>query len=180
MKILLFLVLIYKVFPFPADDKMIFRESEESPFEKLTRIANEAFLSKSKNTEPSNIVSEATSDEPESLDGRFDDSADDLENLNLSDFFNDTNIIKSENDTTSFQDDEDKPDRSLQYGNLYQGDIALTEDQIEYMNLPPSDDSIDLRVGLKNPFYRWPKNRYGEVTVPYKISSEYSKLFKLN
>ncbi|XP_070501173.1 low choriolytic enzyme-like [Chironomus tepperi] len=79
--------------------------------------------------------------------------------------------MKSANDTDSFIGDE-KPDPSLLYGDLYQGDIDLTEEQKEFLEAT-ANGSIDLRVGISNPFYRWPKDSSGNVIVPYKFSNKY-------
>lgn len=61
------------------------------------------------------------------LTDRFDDDMDDFR-LDLSSLYNDSNVMKSENDIDGFQL-EDRTETKLKYGKLYQGDINLTESQ---------------------------------------------------
>lgn len=52
----------------------------------------------------------------------------------------------------------------------YQGDIILTEEQLEILN-----DEIGMRTGLIDEDYRWPKSADGLVRVPYHIDQVFSK-----
>ena len=62
---------------------------------------------------------------------------------------------------------------NLEEGNHFQGDVVMSEQQLNYMRslkkLPKS--------GLLNSRYRWIKNSLGQVKIPYYFepSSPYSK-----
>jgi hypothetical protein len=74
------------------------------------------------------------------------------------------------------------PDGSpLEYGNYFQGDMMLTDEQREYflsndteINEEEEKEGGDWsqRTGLKDEKYRWPKNDEGQVIVPYIIDEE--------
>lgn len=159
MKIVLILILIYKTCSLPLNDNnIIYYPQSEEKFSDIFRN----FI-----TPQANVVSE-------SIQGRFDDNIDDI-NLDLSTFFNDTNIVKSDDDINSFQVDEVSDDNLL-YGDFYQGDIALTEEQKTFLN-DTKNMTLDNRVGLESPFYHWKKDRHGKVVVPFELSDVYSKYF---
>ena len=104
---------------------------------------------------------------------RFNDNADDL-SLDLQSLFNDPNVMKSENDTNSFIVEDQGSDDAL-YGKFYQGDIVLSDEQKQFLNATNVDE-FSSRTGRISLYYRWPKNRAGQVIVPYVIkSNDYSK-----
>lgn len=145
MKFCLLLVIVYKITAFPViNDRFVFPDELET-------IQN-------------NEISPNTND----LENRFNDDAGDLE-LDFSSLLNDSNILKSDNDTSEFLYD-DQTSGKPQYGDLFQGDIELMPEQVKLLN---STEEIDLsdRTGLISTIYRWPKNRIGKVLVPYIISS---------
>jgi len=49
---------------------------------------------------------------------------------------------------------------------LFQGDIQLLPDQLALLNKSDAD-AIDDRTGILSLKYRWPKNRSGQVVVPF-------------
>ena len=62
---------------------------------------------------------------------------------------------------------------NLEEGNHFQGDVLMTDQQLEYMR-----GSIKLaRTGLTNSRYRWLKIASGQVNIPYYLepSSPYSE-----
>ena len=145
MKFCLLLVIVYKITAFPViNDRFVFPDELET-------IQN-------------NEISPNTND----LENRFNDDAGDLE-LDFSSLLNDSNILKSDNDTSEFLYD-DQTSGKPQYGDFFQGDIELMPEQVKLLN---STEEIDLsdRTGLISTIYRWPKNRIGKVLVPYIISS---------
>jgi hypothetical protein len=91
--------------------------------------------------------------------------------LNLID---DVNILKSDNLTSEFLFDEEAQQK-LENGQFYQGDIVLMEDQLEILKAPDDVSQIGTRTGILSEYYRWPKNRYGKVVVPFVLSNQYSK-----
>ncbi|XP_070501111.1 hatching enzyme 1.2-like [Chironomus tepperi] len=107
------------------------------------------------------------------VSSRIDDSTDDLK-LDLQSLFNDPNVIKSENDTDSFMLENQGSDDAL-YGQHYQGDIVLSDDQKEFLKATNISE-FSSRTGIISLYYRWPKNRSGKVIVPYEISNAYSIL----
>jgi len=84
----------------------------------------------------------------------------------------DTNLLKSENTTEEFFYDKEA-DSKFEQGNHFQGDIVLLDDQRKYLHNTKGDDSdsFGTRTGLIWEGYRWPKNKYGRVTIPYEISN---------
>jgi hypothetical protein len=54
--------------------------------------------------------------------------------------------------------------------NEFEGDIVLQNAEV----------SRSGRNGLTDPSKRWPKNVYGQVTVPYKIQGDYCEKFQFN
>lgn len=61
-------------------------------------------------------------------------------------------------------------ENSLEYGEHFQGDIKLTEEQEESLKT----DGRNARTGILNGARRWPKIN-GRVTVPYTIDGTFSK-----
>lgn len=74
--------------------------------------------------------------------------------------------------------------RKLENGEFFQGDMNLTPQQRKFYE---GDDDVDeeeveegdggeegiyTRTGILNTKYRWPKNKEGKVTVPYKINND--------
>jgi len=94
--------------------------------------------------------------------------------LNQLRLLEDLNLLKSDNLTTEFLFDEEAQQK-LENGQFYQGDIVLMEDQLETLKAPEDDSQFGSRTGILSEYYRWPKNRYGTVIVPFVISKEYSK-----
>ena len=150
MKILFFSILVLQVFSHPiVEDRIYFPDdSDERSYTRFQKVAKI----------------------PEKVEGRLDDESDDLK-LDLSFLLNDTNILRSENDTEVVLLEVQKVGKS-KYGKHFQGDIALMPNQIGILN--NSNDILD-RTGLKSSIYRWPKDKIGNVIVPYICSSEYSK-----
>lgn len=150
MKFCLFIIFFYKIAAFPvADDRMYFPDELE------------------KNQSSNDL--DFNNPEFNDLETRFDDDTSDLK-LDLSSLMNDSNILKSDNDTTEFlfeELSEGKP----QYGDLYQGDIELMPEQIKILNSTGGEADLAHRTGLISAVYRWPKDRRGNVNVPYIISS---------
>ncbi|XP_070501172.1 low choriolytic enzyme-like [Chironomus tepperi] len=95
------------------------------------------------------------------------DDSDDQDDFSF--LLNNTNILRSENDTEEVLLEVQKGGKS-KYGKHFQGDIALMPDQVKLLN---SMDFSD-RTGLKSAIYRWPKDIDGKVNVPYICSDEYS------
>lgn len=61
--------------------------------------------------------------------------------------------------------------QQLENGNFYQGDIVLLQDQKDYLFATNADNSsVPTRTGWIHEFYRWPKDKSGNVMVPYVIS----------
>lgn len=145
MKVLiLLLVLVYQISTLPInDDKIIFPDdSDESIYARFQKT---------------NV----------GVERRFDDDPDDSKD-DLSFLLNDTNILKSENDTEVLLEVQKRG--KSKYRKHFQGDIALIPNQMGLMN--SSDDILD-RTGLKSSIYRWPKDKNGKVIVPYILSNEY-------
>lgn len=94
--------------------------------------------------------------------------------LNQLRLLEDLNLLKSDNLTTEFLFDEEAQQK-LENGQFYQGDIVLMEDQLEILKALEDDSQFGSRTGILSEYYRWPKNRYGTVVVPFVISKEYSK-----
>lgn len=88
--------------------------------------------------------------------------------------FNDPNILKLENTTDEFLVDENSSSE-FEYGDYFQGDIILQEDQIRLLKSKADDEELEKRTGRIWEGYRWPKNKYGNVIVPYIIANHYSK-----
>ena len=86
---------------------------------------------------------------------------------------NDQNLLKSENTTEEFFYDK-KADSKLEHGNHFQGDIVLLDDQKQLLN-KTDGVRISTRTGLIWEGFRWPKNEFGRVVVPYEISGDYCK-----
>jgi len=155
MKFCLLLVFVFKIAAFPAiNDRFVF------PDELETIKNNEIDL----NTD--------------NLENRFNDDAGDLE-LDFSSLLNDSNILKSDNDTSEFLYD-DQTSEKPQYGDLFQGDIELMPEQVKLLNSTGEEIDLSDRTGLISTIYRWPKNRIGKVLVPYVISSnDYCKYVRI-
>ncbi|KAL7020188.1 hypothetical protein ACKWTF_011406 [Chironomus riparius] len=146
MKFCLLLIFIYKIAAFPTviDDRIVFPDELE-------------------NNQNSNDLNF------NDLESRFDDDGGDLK-LDLTPFLNDSNILKSDNDTEEFLYEEQSGGKP-QYGDLFQGDIELVPEQVKLLNGTGEDADLADRTGLISAVYRWPKNRNGKVIVPYIISS---------
>lgn len=114
----------------------------------------------------------------------FHDDEDDLEELPLVEYveFNrigrllaDPNILEFEETPVEIPSNELTDSRfNLEDGDFYQGDIELSEDQIDILNMTvnedESDDEFGTRTGLLWEGYRWSKNSRGKVVVPYTIA----------
>jgi len=148
MKVLILLFLLGQIFAHPInDDRMHFPDdSDENFYTRFQKVSND----------------------PEWVEGRFDDNVDDLK-FDLSFLLNDTNILRSANDTEEILFEIQKVGKS-KYGRHFQGDIALMPNQIIALN---ASDDISDRTGLKSAIYRWPKDKNGNVVVPYILSNEY-------
>lgn len=69
----------------------------------------------------------------------------------------------------------------LENGKFFQGDIVLVQDQKEYLLANDTKDgSVPTRTGWIDEYYRWPKDKNGDVILPYYVSpeSQYSKKLK--
>jgi hypothetical protein len=55
---------------------------------------------------------------------------------------------------------------------LFQGDIILSPEQEELVFADPSVNDIHSRTGRLDEKYRWPKNKFGQVIMPYVIQEE--------
>jgi len=88
--------------------------------------------------------------------------------------FNDPNILKLENTTDEFLVD-DNLSSEFEYGDYFQGDIILDEDQMELLKSKADYEEFGIRTGRIWERYRWPKNNYGNVIVPYVIAKHYSR-----
>lgn len=64
---------------------------------------------------------------------------------------------------------------NLEYGEYFQGDIVVDEEQKEYLLRNDTDGTFSTRTGILFLSARWPKNSMGLVIVPYTIGMEYSK-----
>ena len=95
-------------------------------------------------------------------------------NLNQLHLLDDINLLKSDNLTTEFLFDEEAQQK-LENGQFYQGDIVLLEDQLDLLKAPEDDSEFGTRTGILSEYYRWPKNGFGKVMVPYMLSNKYSK-----
>lgn len=87
----------------------------------------------------------------------------------------------ADNDAITFDSEEEiqfqdgNPD--LENGEYFQGDIKLEVEQKEALERNDTNDGIlGSRTGLLFESMRWPKNRKGEVIVPYIISKDYCEL----
>ena len=88
---------------------------------------------------------------------------------------NDPNLLKSENTSEEFLIDN-SADSKFEHGNHFQGDIVLLDEQKIFLNSSRNlQDDVGARTGLIWEGYRWPKNKHGRVTIPYEISSVFSK-----
>ena len=112
----------------------------------------------------------------------IDQIAENIEDLKIDQrsLFDDPNILKFENSTSEeFVIDDEDVDTELEYGDYYQGDILLEDDQMELLKSEPKegedDDEFAMRTGHILQYYRWPKNSRGKVIVPYVIANHYSK-----
>lgn len=65
------------------------------------------------------------------------------------------------------------------YGEKFQGDIKLTENQEKILQDVDQVEGHNPRTGTVHLFYRWPKNMQGFVVVPYRInlSDDFSESF---
>jgi hypothetical protein len=68
---------------------------------------------------------------------------------------------------------EENASGDLLFGNHFQGDIVLTEDQEDFFK--GNSTSKGSRTGLIDTRYRWLKNRLGQVIVPYTLDGSYSE-----
>lgn len=78
-------------------------------------------------------------------------------------------------DVISLDSDENVSNK-LVYGDLFEGDIILPDDQMDYVmshrNFTEEDPgNLTTRTGLMSGYYRWPKNVFGAVVIPYVIDS---------
>lgn len=66
--------------------------------------------------------------------------------------------------------------RSGMFGDKFQGDIKLTDEQKKLMF-----DGVRPNTGWTETWFRWPKNAAGQVIVPYRIqaSEGFCKYFSL-
>lgn len=91
----------------------------------------------------------------------------------------DPNLLKSENTTEEFFNAKEA-DSKFEHGNHFQGDIVLLEEQRKFLNSSEiAKDDLGARTGLIWEGYRWPKNKYGRVVVPYEISNVFCKYYVL-
>jgi len=93
--------------------------------------------------------------------------------------FDDPNLLKIGNTAEDFLINEDDHDAKLEYQEHYQGDIILDDDQKELLNIEAKKgedgEEFGKRTGLLWQGYRWPKDKDGDVNVPYVIEDQYSK-----
>lgn len=62
----------------------------------------------------------------------------------------------------------------LEYGELFEGDIILPDDQVDFLQSRILDEEAGntaTRTGLLSRYYRWPKNFNGIAVIPYFIDS---------
>lgn len=70
-------------------------------------------------------------------------------------------------------------DTDGEYGEHFQGDMELTPEQEEFMNLEIGSDGHNRRLtGLTNPFYRWPKSHKGWIVDRVVVPLQFSYTFK--
>jgi len=116
---------------------------------------------------------------PDELD--LDKIADEIGNLKIDQksLFDDLNLLRFESIT---EEEEEEQDAKLEYGNHFQGDIILEEDQMELLKTVPKDGEDDeefgKRTGLLWQGYRWTKDADGDVIMPYVIANHYSKFMQ--
>lgn len=88
-------------------------------------------------------------------------------------------ITFAENDVGSDEIHFQEGNPDLENGEYFQGDIKLEAEQKEILERNDTSDSIlGSRTGLLYESMRWPKNKKGEVVVPYLISKDYCELKK--
>lgn len=57
------------------------------------------------------------------------------------------------------------------YGDKFQGDIKLTEQQENFIRrIKTKGEGVRPNTGWTHPFFRWPMNLQGFVIVPYRIN----------
>lgn len=150
MKFCLLLIFVYKITAFPVvNDRMYFPDE----------------LHNNQSSNDPDLINPEFND----LETRFDDDTSDLK-LDLSTLLNNSNILRSDNDTAELMFEE-QSERKPQYGDLYQGDIELMPEQVKILNSTGEEADLADRTGLISAVYRWPKDRRGKVNVPYLISS---------
>lgn len=150
MKFCLLLIFVYKITAFPVvNDRMYFPDE----------------LDNNQSSNDPDLINPEFND----LETRFDDDTSDLK-LDLSTLLNNSNILRSDNDTAELMFEE-QSERKPQYGDLYQGDIKLMPEQVKILNSTGEEADLADRTGLISAVYRWPKDRRGKVNVPYLISS---------
>lgn len=79
------------------------------------------------------------------------------------------------------EDEDDIEDAALEQGKYFQGDIMLYDDQKEILDKLASDNSsLGTRTGIISEEYRWPKDRFGLVRVPFEFwrNSRYCETLK--
>jgi hypothetical protein len=82
-------------------------------------------------------------------------------------------LVVSVDSRSSFDEvDDDIKDVRLEQGSLFQGDIFLLEDQKELLLKNDSGDFLPTRTGIISDEYRWPKDDYGFVQVPFEFSEK--------
>lgn len=98
------------------------------------------------------------------------------------DYILDEEIVPLVESRSSFDYDEiEVEDVGLEHGTLFQGDIHLLDDQKEILMRNYTDSGpLSTRTGIISEDYRWPKNNYGYVVVPFEFarSSRYCETIK--
>lgn len=93
----------------------------------------------------------------------------------------DENQILPSEEGKLIADENEIVEQHLENGNFFQGDIVLVQDQKDYLLANDTGDgSLPTRTGWIDEFYRWPKDKHGNVILPYHVSSKsgYCKMLK--
>lgn len=90
-------------------------------------------------------------------------------------------ILQPVDDLVSLRFANEADDRLLEYGNFFQGDIVLMDEQAVYLlGAEEANDSLNLSSGRTGRIERWPKDQDGFVRMPIYVSSlsQFSKRTK--
>lgn len=87
-------------------------------------------------------------------------------------------ILMTPEERMSVNLDDENVNIGLESGSFFQGDIKLLADQKEILLSNETDEGLLSRTGILIESQRWPKNKLGNVVVPFafKRESDYSEL----